>query len=190
MEFFLIRHTPVHIGNDICYGKSDVKLAGGADKHIASVVAKIAGEFNGGALFFSSELSRCRELAVRCNEKVFTDKRINEIDFGLWEMKRWDDIDRSEFDEWADDYVTKRPPGGESFIELQKRAVNFLEELKNRGGDRHFIVTHAGVIRAIICYCLEMSLKNAFNILIDYGSVSKIIYEKSNNIYKVKYLNI
>jgi broad specificity phosphatase PhoE len=38
------------------------------------------------------------------------------------------------------------------------------------------IVTHAGVIRVLICYFLLMPLSNLFRIRLDYGSLSIVSY--------------
>ncbi|RZK16390.1 MAG: hypothetical protein EOO56_20045, partial [Hymenobacter sp.] len=34
-----------------------------------------------------------------------------------------------------------------------------------------------GTIRALVCYCLEMPLRNAFRLQIDYASVTRIRLE-------------
>jgi probable phosphoglycerate mutase len=38
------------------------------------------------------------------------------------------------------------------------------------------VVTHAGVIRVLICHMLQMPLSNLFRIRLDYGSLSIISY--------------
>ena len=40
--------------------------------------------------------------------------------------------------------------------------------------DKILLTTHSGVIRAIICHVLNMSLAHLFNFDIDFGSISKI----------------
>ena len=51
------------------------------------------------------------------------------------------------------------------------------------------IVTHAGVIRSFIIAILEIPLKNAFKIPVDYSSVTKIDIGTDNCFNSLKILN-
>jgi probable phosphoglycerate mutase len=52
------------------------------------------------------------------------------------------------------------PPEGESLRQLHRRAGNFMEELRDRDGQRLLLVTHGGTIRAIRAYCDGVSMMN------------------------------
>jgi alpha-ribazole phosphatase len=71
---------------------------------------------------------------------------LSEIDFGAWEGRRWDDIERGEIDAWAADVFGFTPPGGESVAALQARVLDFAASLGNDAA----IVTHAGVMRVLV----------------------------------------
>ncbi len=75
-----------------------------------------------------------------------TDARLRELDFGRLEGKRWDECPRHmqhslvRFDGFA-------APGGESVDQLSSRVREFLRAL---AGGTHLLVTHGGVIRALL----------------------------------------
>jgi alpha-ribazole phosphatase len=96
---------------------------------------------------YSSPLRRALELAGHLGfSQVNRDDRLKELSFGRWEGLRWDDVPRKELDIWAEDFLYRRPPGGESLYDLQLRLQSFLDETP----DRPVIVfTHGGVIRAL-----------------------------------------
>ena len=50
-----------------------------------------------------------------------------------------------------------------------------------------YIVTHGGVIRALLCLFLELSLHYAYRINLDYGAVTKLTITDSS--YLLQYIN-
>jgi alpha-ribazole phosphatase len=75
------------------------------------------------------------------------------------------------------DYVTLAPPQGETFGAVQERAAAFLAELAAAppAADVPTLVfSHGGTIRALVSSCLEMPLRNAFRLHIDYASVTTL----------------
>jgi probable phosphoglycerate mutase len=67
-----------------------------------------------------------------------------------------------------------RPPGAESFFDLQQRAVPFICQLAARSTGNVLIVTHAGVIRVLLCRVLQIPLSHLFRIHLDYGGLTRI----------------
>ena len=55
-----------------------------------------------------------------------------EINFGEWEMQRFDAISDPRLQEWFDDYFHVAATGGESFEDLYRRVAAFLDELKKK----------------------------------------------------------
>ena len=72
-----------------------------------------------------------------------------EMDFGLWEGRRWDDVPRHELDEWSADFHHARPHGGESVAQLLARARAALDAA-TAGPAPVLAVTHAGIIKAAL----------------------------------------
>lgn len=142
MGLTLLRHPRVDAPG-ICYGQSDVPLANGAEDAIAKTVLQVPQAQR----LVSSPSPRCLALAEALSRAtalpLTLDPRLLELDFGTWEGRAWSQIPRAESDAWAEDPVTRAPPGGESFGQLQTRVAAALTGLV-----RTLVVTHAGPIRA------------------------------------------
>ena len=192
MKLTLIRHTSLQTGAGICYGQSDVDVAESFVNEVAKTKEKLAAmAFNA---IYSSPLQRCVKLADALNfgEPVL-DNRLMELNFGEWELQAWDDIPRDIFDTWAHDYANIAPPNGETFSQLQQRGLNFLEEILAKHPNEHIaVVSHGGMIRALLAHVLNMELKGLFRFTIDYGSVTQLEFgpPKSNRVPKVEFVNL
>jgi len=181
MEVYLIRHTRVATSQSVCYGASDVELASTYENDRQILADKL--KFTDKSLVYSSPLKRCQQLAKDIfGDKTNVDNRLQEYDFGDWELKRWDSIPKTEMDFWGKDFVHHRPPNGENMEDVVERVSAFWNELleNQRSKDTSiFVVSHSGAIRALICYLLEIPLKNAFQMGLDFGSVTKVsVYEQ------------
>jgi alpha-ribazole phosphatase len=188
MEIYLIRHTTPKIGKGICYGQSDIPLEETFDAEKNALLAGLPEQLDA---VYSSPLSRCYQLAelIQGTQRITSDKRLLEMNFGDWEMKKWDLINEEELNPWMKDFVEVRVPGGENFVDLQKRVHDFTIELIEKKLEKVAIVTHAGVIRCFVTFVVEMPLKNAFKISIDYASITKIHLHDDSCFQKLEYLN-
>lgn len=172
MRITTVRHTSVDVPKGICYGKSDVPLASSFETECALVSDKL-----GSALFdavFSGPLSRCTILATELAKKlpIHTDNRLIELDFGDWEMADWNSIYESAASKsWFADYVNTRCPNGESFADQIERTGSFLADLNKEPFNHTLVVTHAGIIRAMMCLLQDKSPEEAFNTPLEYGQV-------------------
>jgi len=174
MEIYLIRHTAVQAPG-ICYGYCDVPLADTFAAEVAQLRPKLPPL---SYRVFSSPAQRCLALAEAVATDITTDERLREMNFGAWENRLWTELPRTETDPWMADYVTLAPPDGETFGAVQQRAAAFLAELTATAvAEPTLVFTHGGTIRALVCYCLEMPLRNAFQLQIDYASVTRIRFE-------------
>jgi len=177
MEIYLIRHTTPKIDTSICYGQSDIPLSDSYPCESEKLIGILPENIDA---VYSSPLLRCRTLAEKIissvKQKPFykTDKRLMEMNFGKWEMKRWNDIDQNELIIWMDNFVTERIPEGESFIDLSERVNRFINELITTNYKTVVIITHAGVIRCFFARLNDLLLKDTFNIPVGYASVNLI----------------
>ena len=186
MEIYLIRHTKPDVEEGICYGQTDIGLAETFPQEWTVLKNKIPDTFE---RVYTSPLERCYQLArLFRTDKLISDPRLLEMNFGHWEMRRWDDISPIELKEWMEDYVMKQAPEGESYQQLFNRVGDFLEELVSLSLNKVVIVTHAGVIRAFVCKILGVSLTKAFDLEFDFGKVSLV--HGSQQGLKIKYLNV
>jgi alpha-ribazole phosphatase len=110
--------------------------------------------------------------------EITFDERLREMNFGTWENRLWAELPRTETEPWMADYVTLAPPAGETFGAVQQRAASFLAALLTAPvAEPTLLFTHGGTIRALVCHCLEIPLRNAFQLQIDYASVTKLRFQ-------------
>jgi len=173
MEVYLVRHTETVCEKGICYGQADVGLSQPFQNQFEIIKDQIPAD----ALFYSSPLQRCALLANYLSDANYqTDSRLMEMNFGEWELQNWDAISPETINPWMNDFVNVKVPSGESFTELYNRVVDFITgELQQLNPSKPIVlVTHAGVIRSILCKITNLPLRDAFNNKIDFGSVIKI----------------
>ncbi|MBP0608156.1 MULTISPECIES: alpha-ribazole phosphatase [Burkholderia] len=162
MDVVLIRHPAVGIEPGVCYGRSDVPLAESADggaqavrMHLAELSAPSPEQVR------TSPLTRCASVAERLarafDVPLLGDDDWQEMDFGAWEMQRWDDIDRAALDAWAADLMHACAHGGESVARFVARVARQADAVAAFDGPQ-WVVTHAGVIRAFASHVLRVPL--------------------------------
>lgn len=112
---------------------------------------------------FSSPLKRCREfaesVAQASGQRLQIEQAFIELDFGDWDGKGFEQLwqeDREAFCAYRDDPFLNSPPNGESTAALLERITSrTLQLAKQHAGQRLLVVTHAGVIRALLLYLLN-----------------------------------
>ena len=151
MKLWLLRHARVTLEAGLCYGASDVP----ADPDLTLQAAEsAASRLPPGLPVRVSGLGRAQQLAralhqLRPDLGVATaDPRLNEMDFGQWELQRWDVIPRAAFDTWMADFAHHRFGGAESTQQIIERVADAMDELREQSVAEAVWVTHAGVIRA------------------------------------------
>ncbi len=76
-----------------------------------------------------------------------SDPRLQEIDFGAWEGRAWQDIAPTELKSWTDGFAEYAVGGsGESTSQVMTRVASAFDELQGQADT--LWITHAGVIRA------------------------------------------
>lgn len=171
MEVYLVRHTETVCEKGICYGQTDVSLKEPYLKQFELIKSQIPTD----SIVYSSPLSRCMVLANYLAPSISTDSRLMEMNFGDWEMKNWDVIPEADFTPWMTDFVNVAVPNGESFVDLHQRVSDFLTtDFTENTSKPIVVVTHAGVIRSILCTISNLPLKDAFANKVDFGAVIKL----------------
>ena len=187
MDIYLIRHTQTATDPGLCYGQSDVALADSFADETTNLHDKLP-EFDEDCSVFSSPLTRCLQLAQTISDTVTTDARLQELNFGDWEGQRFDAIEADILQHWTDNFVTAAPPNGENFEDLYRRAGDFWQDLLAVDAEQVLVITHAGVIRALLAHALNLPLANSFQLRIDSGSVHKL--HRSDDYLYVDYINL
>ena len=171
MGLILVRHTRPKVAAGLCYGQTDLELAGTFANDAAAVLAALPA-INRVA---SSPLQRCRALA-RCiadarELPLEFDERLMEMDFGAWEGQPWSGIPMSEIDAWDDDFLHARPHGGESVAMFMSRVEAALADWSARR-ETIAVVTHAGVIKVACSRSSE--LPHNFEASIGFGGIIEL----------------
>lgn len=173
MKITLVRHTSVDVPKGVCYGQSDVPLRATFEVEAEAVRQQIEGqEFDA---VYTSPLSRCVKLATYCGYgNAVRDDRLMEMNFGEWEMRRWDEIGDPRLNEWFDDWFHVKSTGGESSEEQQQRLQQFMDELKASGKENVLIFTHGGIMIHSLLLCGVATLENVFSQQPGYGGVMEL----------------
>ena len=187
-NIYLVRHPKTEAPDGVCYGNSDV-LPG--DDMLIEATEKVKRKLNGITIdaCYSSPLLRCRLLAEQLvgAKDVTTNELLREIDFASWEMKPWNEIPEEHQKEWGEDFINCKMHGGENFFDVQKRVVEFWKQIIKTTNKEILVVSHAGLLRALLAYLLDASPQKIFAIEIDYGDVIQLKWS-NNSYYKVKFL--
>ena len=186
MQIYLVRHTTPDIWHDTCYGRQDIGLAATFEQEASVVLDKLLRDQSPTppsaqpslniSNVFCSPLQRCRRLATALTALAATvDDRLMEIDFGSWEMRRWDDIPPVEMTAWERNPLQFAPPNGETATEVATRSQSFVDDVLKLSPDATvLVVTHGGPIHMIVAALLQVPLFVALRFHVDYASVSRI----------------
>ena len=167
MQLYLIRHPTPQVATGICYGRTDLALA----EDVAAAASRIGPQLPPRLPIFTSPLQRCRQLADALHPAPRSDPRLQEMNFGAWEMCPWNQIQREALDGWAADPLGYAPPAGESVAQLQARVQDFVMEVRHEGLERAVLVTHAGVMKVIVGNSRQLPAKKWMALKFDYEGV-------------------
>ena len=185
MDLVLIRHPAVAVEAGVCYGASDVPLAGDATQQAALLAARLAhAERREPQRIATSPLTRCASVAAALGRLQGhvpeEDARLAEMDFGAWEMRRWDAIERTQIDAWAVNFEHAREHGGESVAQFDARVGAWIDTLDAREKATVWAVTHAGVIRTVTARALGMPLARCVRWPLEMGAIVCLRYDASS----------
>lgn len=153
VDLYLVRHGITKANMEKRYvGQTDVPLA--ADSRPQLQELKNALQSVSWNRVISSDLRRCTEtLDLICPDiPCVVDAGLREMNFGLWEMKTYEDLKHNRrYRKWIENPETVFPEEGEKYQEFSERVGTWLHEfLKTSSGGNYLIVTHGGVIRHIL----------------------------------------
>ncbi|MCC5423670.1 alpha-ribazole phosphatase [Clostridium botulinum] len=192
MNIYLIRHGETeHNKRKNFYGKLDVGLNEKGEKQSYKVGELLKDvKFN---KIYISDRKRSRETAERILERnrfyekekniIYKDEKINELDFGIFEGKSYEEIGSlypKEQEKWEKDWKNFAPPKGESAVVFYNRVENFMKHIQKEEDGNYLIVTHGGVIRMIYSYILQNNMDFYWNFASRNGDITLIKYEYGN----------
>ncbi|MDQ3032754.1 MAG: histidine phosphatase family protein [Myxococcota bacterium] len=153
MEIVLVRHAEsIWNAENRWQGQTDVPLSDRGREEARRLGARLS------AMSFDrrlcSDLSRARDTAAAIGGEIEFDRALREMDLGSWGGLLHSEV-RERHPEQVAAMIAGAPMrigGGESIPELEKRAQDTLARIvrTSRPGDRVLVVTHGGVIRALL----------------------------------------
>ncbi len=190
MDIIMIRHGESEDNINKIYGRDDTKLTLTGIKQIKTIKSELK-KLNFTRVYYSP-LVRTKETIKKLSLEGIGEKRIQELNFGIFKGKNYETILREfpkETKKWTDNPISYKIPKGESVVDVYKRLENFLEELV-RNNENVLLVTHEGIIRLINCwvfnnpeYFFRFKADNAsiniVSIVDGYKYISKSNYNKS-----------
>jgi broad specificity phosphatase PhoE len=175
----LIRHAAhVELGKVLTGRRRDVALSPDGLEQAEIVADLLAVEPLAG--IYSSPRERAfytaREIAEQHQLGVTLLDALDEIDFGDWTGKRFDELEGDPlWDAWNGSRGSARPPDGESMADAVARAAGAIASLAELHPDGCVVaVTHCDIIRGVLAHHLGLPLDNLLRFDIDPASVSRL----------------
>jgi broad specificity phosphatase PhoE len=146
------------------------------------------------AAIYTSPLQRSRVTADAISkERTFVpvvEEAFDEIDIGEWTGKEIAELKQEPL--WIAFNKFRsgtRPPGGETMLEVQQRAVAAIQRLREEHqGERIAIISHSDVIKTVVGHFAGISIDLISRIEIEPASVSVI--EIGNDFVSIKAMNV
>lgn len=115
-----------------------------------------------------------RPLAEGRRLEIIVEPAFDEVDLGGWQGRTFEEVRHQEaWRHWLERRGSARPPGGEPFAEVPRRAMAGLRTLLARHPDRYvMVVSHGDVLKAMIADVLGLSLDRLESFDIAPASVS------------------
>jgi broad specificity phosphatase PhoE len=192
--FLLVRHAAHDwLGKGLAGRLPDVSLNHRGWLQAEALVHRLSGRDI--AAIYSSPQPRAQQtvapLAGRRKLPIRVLPGFDEVDFGAWTGRFFDELEQSDRDRWRQWCLQRsqaQPPGGEPFPEVCRRAVQAVHDLGARYPDGPvLIVSHADVIKSVLATALQVPLDHLDCFDIDPASVS--VLQLGAGWQKVKLIN-
>jgi probable phosphoglycerate mutase len=166
LRLFMLRHgqTALSRSNMFCGGRLDPPLTP-AGERMADAFAKCFGDASWTAIY-ASPLRRALATAAPIARVTGLDVEqrggLAEIDYGLWDGKSVDEVDREyhdEYERWTADPAWNPPTGGETAVALAQRVTHVFEGIRAAHADGDvLVVSHKATIRVALCALLGVDV--------------------------------
>lgn len=179
-SIYLVRHGAVekpaaktYIGStDLCLSREGIRQAELLRERFSRLDIEAV---------YCSGLKRAREtariIAEGLGREPVARPEFNEIDMGEWEGKSFDEVKEKypgQFEARGMDLFDYRTAGGESFRDVQERALRALQDILAGTRGDIVIVAHSGIKSSLIANLQGTSFEECFGRPQDYGSVDVI----------------
>jgi len=173
----LARHAeigPEYAGQFV--GSTDMPLSSQGKQQAAALAEAIAPL--GDASLQASPMRRSVQTVEAFHSPWQGDDDLREIDFGRWEKRSFDEIAATEPAEQIEAWNRFDPdfafPAGESLAGFLERIARVGDRLASAAQKTAIVVTHGGVIRALICHLLGLRMRDYVLFEVERASVTRI----------------
>jgi broad specificity phosphatase PhoE len=128
-------------------------------------------------------------IARRFGADVTRDPRLAELRYGRWEGLTHDELAESaDFKRFLTSPLVERLPGGEDLAQGRDRAIGAVEQALRDApaGERLAVVTHASIIRLVVCHYLGVSLAAGHRLPVVPGSLSVLSFRDDRDPPRVR----
>lgn len=179
---YLVRHGAHDLlGRRLCGVDHPVGLNEAGRLEAVSAARRVSAQPLGAVL--TSPAVRTQETAAiigeACGLEPELEPALAEIGFGRWAGRRFEDLaNDSDWKRWNADRGRAQPPGGEAATGLVSRVASWLDA-RRQGSKPIVAVTHADVIKAMVCHVLGLGMHFHDRFQIDSGSVTTLVVSSS-----------
>lgn len=143
------------------------------------------GDFDSWDCIVCSPMMRCKAFAEQLSQKLnipfFIENDLEEVGFGDWEGKTSDQVQKdnqAEFYAFYLDPVHNRPNNAEDLDVFSDRVVTAYQRVLEDYESKHcLVISHAGVIRAIMAYVLDAPVSSMYRIKVNNAGFTRIRYD-------------
>jgi alpha-ribazole phosphatase len=167
-DFLFIRHAETDMTGTFC-GHSNPALNARGHAQLADLIDSLRKEEI--SAVYSSDLCRAHTTAMAVAKAFgvgcYVRSALREINFGQWEGATWKEIEERDISyahRWLAEYPHLPAPDGERFYDFEARVLNEVKLLSSEleATDHPIaVVTHAGVLRTVLCALHGCSEDNA-----------------------------
>lgn len=131
----------------------------------------------------TSPLLRCRAFAQQLGRErgipVEIEPRLKELGFGVWQGKTGEELrtlyDPGVLQRFYRDPMNNRPDDAEGLGDFKERVVAaWRDTLDHHAGKHILMICHAGIIRLVMAYILDVPLANLFRIKVGLARITRI----------------
>jgi alpha-ribazole phosphatase len=166
-DILFIRHAETDMAGTFC-GHTDPDLNARGHKQTAELIDRLRSENID--TVYTSDLHRAQTTAeaiasafgIECRPR----RALREINFGEWDGLTWKEVeerDKVYARRWMAEHPLLPTPGGEGFRDFEQRVLEEVTFLSTRVAAQDIaVVTHAGVLRTVLCSLHQSSEEDAW----------------------------
>ena len=183
IRILLIRHGSTDPMGRLLYGRMPGVHLNAEGRRQAEAVGRTLKERHRLAEVIASPMERAQETAQYIAHpqalNITTEEEMNEIDFGSWMGKSFEELNgREDWRSYNESRSTTCAPGGETMVDVQARGVRALTKIVARYQHQEDVtvatVSHGDVVRGMLLLLLGMPIDHIHRLEIAPASVSEV----------------